>query len=82
MSLKRTTPKGIDRPEIMYVCEWCAENAPEGCGHTDPSEIRRAPDGAWLCEDCWDNSDGRTDALFSDLPQAPAAYRHLKPGDV
>jgi len=39
--------------KIMYVCDLCAENAPEMCGHYDVDELRVMPDGATLCEECY-----------------------------
>jgi len=39
---------------IMYVCDQCADNAPEACGHYDRAELRVVPTGEWLCEGCFD----------------------------
>ena len=38
---------------ILYVCEQCQDDNPEGCGH-DRDELRIAPDGRWVCDNCWD----------------------------
>jgi hypothetical protein len=38
--------------KILYVCQPCHENAPEGCGHGDPTDLRVLPDGTWVCGDC------------------------------
>ena len=40
--------------QIMYVCDPCAENAPEMCGHYDVSELRVLPNGTTVCQDCYD----------------------------
>lgn len=42
---------------IMYVCSECAEGNPEGCGHYDRADLRVLPDGRWLCETCFDDTD-------------------------
>jgi hypothetical protein len=39
---------------IMYVCERCAEDAPESCGHYDPGRLRVMPSGMWICAGCYD----------------------------
>lgn len=74
MALKRRTPERATHPEIMYVCEQCAEHCPEGCGHTDPADVRQAPDGRWLCENCWDEEMSESAPRFGDLQPAPNAY--------
>lgn len=42
--------------KIMAVCELCSSSYPEGCGHCDLDDLRETPDGAWVCENCWDGS--------------------------
>mgnify|MGYP005991893223 FL=1 len=42
---------------IMYVCGYCAEHYPEGCGHYERDELFVMPDGTWLCENCADETD-------------------------
>ena len=43
--------------KIMYVCEHCADENPEGCGHYDVADIFVMPDGTWLCEQCAEEFD-------------------------
>jgi hypothetical protein len=75
----------VSEHRIMYVCTECADGYPEGCGHYDRSDLRLMPDGRWLCESCFDDTDqterGNTtdDGEFMswcDLP-APPAYGPL-----
>ena len=40
--------------KILYICDPCAEAAPEMCGHSDLSELRVLPDGATICQYCYD----------------------------
>jgi hypothetical protein len=70
---------------IMYVCTECADGYPEGCGHYDRNDLRLMPDGKWLCEACFDDTDqadrgNTTDEgefmSWSDL-LAPPAYGPL-----
>lgn len=42
--------------KIMYVCEECEENNPEYCGRCDPAELRLAPDGRQVCQECFDDN--------------------------
>jgi hypothetical protein len=42
-------------PKILYVCENCYDNNPEGCGYTDSSELRLMPDGRQICCHCFDD---------------------------
>lgn len=66
-------------PEIMYVCEICAapDNNPEGCGHYDRDMVRKAPDGQWVCESCYDDINPNKDYIvrlwpnWRELPQSP-----------
>lgn len=71
-------------PKMMYVCENCADNCPEGCGHYERGDIRKTPGGQWLCESCYDDADPQGIGLkmddegewperpfWSDLEQAP-----------
>lgn len=62
-------------PEILYVCESCTNHSPESCGRPYPGEIRRAPNGMWLCDSCYD-SDGYQDIDDGEWPsweKAPKA---------
>jgi hypothetical protein len=73
--------------KIMYVCEYCADENPEGCGHFDPNDLAVMPNGTWLCENCADEFScleacgaqmiGTVDdaewPLFSDFPK-PQIY--------
>lgn len=64
---------------IMYVCSQCADNYPEGCGHFDRNDLRLMPDGRWLCEGCFDDTDqvdrGNKDedqyVSWADMPVPP-----------
>lgn len=61
---------------IMYVCEGCLENNAEACGHFDRKKLRIAPNGEWMCVDCYDNheSTGIDDSWLNnwcDLPIPP-----------
>lgn len=58
-----------DAVKIMYVCDCCADECPENCGHYDPAEVRRSPSG-WLCEVCYDEEREEDAPVFSDLPVA------------
>lgn len=42
---------------IMYVCSECADGCPEACGHYDRKDLRLMPDGNWLCESCFDETE-------------------------
>jgi hypothetical protein len=57
--------------KIMYCCEDCADNMPEQCGHFDRTEVRVAPDGRWLCEDCYDDDVSEDAPNWSSCPPAP-----------
>ena len=62
--------------KIMYVCEICSDEYPEGCGHYDRMDLAVMPDGTWLCEGCaaeFDNMAdcGVTPAGTIDDPQWP-----------
>ncbi|MGF6434361.1 hypothetical protein [Bradyrhizobium elkanii] len=61
----------MTKQRIMYVCSECAEGCPEACGHYDRTELRVMPDGAWLCESCFDNNDDNEFLSWGHLP-APA----------
>lgn len=74
-------------PAIMYVCENCKDNNPEGCGRYDREEIRLTPAGQWLCDDCFGDTDDKDIGLkmddegeyperpsWSELPFAPQAF--------
>jgi len=42
---------------IMYVCTECADGLPESCGYYDRDDLRVMPDGRWLCQQCFDDTD-------------------------
>lgn len=84
----------MTQERIMYVCNQCADNYPEGCGHFDRNDLRVMPNGDWLCEVCFDDTDqearGNKDEnefkTWSDLPPAPeyspiSSTHHASPGD-
>ena len=59
-------------PAIMYVCDQCAVDAPESCGHYERGYLRVIPSGEWLCEGCydeWDRNDHRL--AWKDYPLPP-----------
>ena len=56
---------------IMYICEVCADNNPEGCGHLDRAEVRVLPDGRWLCDGCYDDEAPADAQPWSKLPAVP-----------
>ncbi|MEY9806936.1 hypothetical protein [Bradyrhizobium elkanii] len=64
------------KQRIMYVCSECAEGCPEACGHYDRTELRVMPDGAWLCESCFDNNDDNEFLSWGHLP-APEEYGRI-----
>lgn len=75
---KTVTREVVQR--IMYVCEWCEENAPESCGHYDRNELAVTDDDQWLCEGCWDEwkpEDGGYKPAFS-AARKPPWYRPSK----
>lgn len=41
----------------MYVCDCCADECPENCGHFDRANLKVMPDGTWLCDGCYDEAD-------------------------
>lgn len=70
---------------IMYCCTFCAENNAEMCGYFDRTNLRVMPDGRWLCDSCFDetdqiergNNDEESDGLcWSDF-QPPPEYGPL-----
>lgn len=54
---------------IMYVCSECADGCPEGCGHYDRNDLRVLPDGRWLCQECFDDTDWRERGEDSDTDE-------------
>lgn len=64
--------------QIMYVCDICAENCPENCGHYDRGDLRVLPSGDTICSDCYEDldtsdfeiKDGEKTA-WNDLPNPP-----------
>lgn len=42
--------------QVMYVCDCCAENNPEGCGHYDREDLILI-DEISLCKECFDDID-------------------------
>lgn len=69
----------MSEQRIMYVCSECADNDPESCGHYDRNDLRVMPDGKWLCECCFDETNQGDRGNFSDdeyvdwsdMPAAP-----------
>ena len=61
-------------PRILYVCDTCWDENPEGCGYTSPKELRVTPDHGWMCENCWTDGPLAEDekaGLWRDLPIPP-----------
>lgn len=64
---------------VMYCCTFCADNNPEMCGFFDRDNLVVMPDGRWLCDSCFDEtdpeergSDPEGDGLCrSDFPHPP-----------
>jgi hypothetical protein len=57
--------------KIMYVCESCAENAPDCCGHFHRDELR-VVENRWICNGCYDDERSAGDATpWSGLPTPP-----------
>lgn len=58
---------------IMYVCDPCSENDPESCGHSHRDELRVAPSGEWMCDNCYEYADHEENEPipWSDLPLPP-----------
>jgi hypothetical protein len=44
----------MSAPRILYVCARCWDSYPEGCGRTDPNDLRCMPDGSQICDECFD----------------------------
>lgn len=65
-------------PRVMYVCELCADEGSEDCAYYDPAEVRRAPDGKWLCKNCWDGA-GWNYVNLIDPEAMPLSFRELPP---
>lgn len=80
------TQQPTSGPQMMYVCEICAEHASESCGYHDADMIRLSPSGKWLCEYCYDDEaqeEGAASPLWSDLRKAPAfAFASVAARDV
>lgn len=53
---------------VMFCCESCADNYPEGCGYFDRDDLRVMPNGAWLCDGCFTDCDAY-DYGFRDLDE-------------
>lgn len=69
-----------DQSKLMIVCEVCADNYPEGCGHYNRSNLRVAPDGRWMCESCFDDDPefrGKTWNTMR-LPSKRAAFEAIR----
>lgn len=73
---------------IMFCCEECADNYPEGCGYFDRSELRVMPNDKWLCDSCFYECDAYDYGFrdrdedgdivkpdWADLPVPPALIR-------
>lgn len=66
------TEQSKENPHIMYVCQNCAENDPESCGHWNRNELRVTPDGEWMCDNCYEYGDFEyTKTLWHHLPIPP-----------
>lgn len=72
---------------IMYCCTNCVDNYSEACGYFDRNDLRVLPDGRWLCDGCFDDTDqtergndNEDDEYrgWGDLP-APQEYVALPP---
>ncbi len=53
---------------VMFCCESCADNYPEGCGYFDRDDLRVMPNGKWLCDGCFTDCDAY-DYGFRDLDE-------------
>ena len=53
---------------VMFCCESCADNYPEGCGYFDRDDLRVMPNGVWLCDGCFTDCDAY-DYGFRDLDE-------------
>ena len=42
---------------VMFCCESCADNYPEGCGYFNRDDLRVMPNGVWLCDGCFTDCD-------------------------
>jgi hypothetical protein len=62
----------VSENRIMYVCSNCADNNPEGCGHYHRGDLRVHSNGQWLCDDCWDEADPRSEW---DEAKVPPEYK-------
>ena len=63
---------------IMYVCDSCYAWDAEKCGRFDRNDLRVLPNGEWLCEECFSESDldlgeDKPKPDWNDL-QAPPEY--------
>lgn len=77
---------------IMYCCTFCADNNPEMCGYFGRDDLRLMPDGRWLCNSCFDdtdqaergNDDENENKYWSDFPEppeyGPIALQHHREG--
>ena len=76
---------------VMFCCESCADNYPEGCGYFNRDDLRVMPNGAWLCDGCFTDCDAYDYGFrerdedgelvkpdWADLPAPPA----LVPADL
>lgn len=70
----------MSQSRIMLVCESCADNYPEGCGHYSTSDLRVAPDKRWLCEGCFDDEPDFRGKRWTDLkrPSKTAALAAVR----
>jgi hypothetical protein len=58
-------------PTIMYCCDVCVEQYPEGCAREDREELRVTPEGTWLCEGCYSDTRAETAPCWGKLPVPP-----------
>lgn len=73
---------------VMFCCESCADNYPEGCGYFNRDDLRVMPNGVWLCDGCFTDCDAYDYGFrerdedgelvkpdWADLPAPPALVR-------
>lgn len=52
--------------KILYVCEECEDRNEEVCGYWESRDLRLAPDGKQICNNCFDDSP--REGHWRDLP--------------
>ena len=55
-------------PEVLYVCESCADGAPESRGYASAAEIRLSPSGTRYCEFCYEQETDLPAPQWKDAP--------------